>query len=115
MVGRGSRCDRCGCQDGNGLQFPKVRDLAAWLGCCSDYIAGQQMFAWHQQTPQSLCEKILVHGERSCFRHLDQTVIAQEAGSTDFGPDVSEYDRCRSGGQDGSHCPVVFGQPGALK
>lgn len=52
---------------GNGLQFRKARDLAAWLGLVPrQYSTGAKTdVAGHQQTRQPLCEKAL--GARSAI------------------------------------------------
>ncbi|WIW50362.1 IS110 family transposase (plasmid) [Bradyrhizobium sp. 62B] len=60
---------------GDGLQFRKARDLAAWLGLVPrQYSTGgkETLFGVSKRGNRYL-RKLLVHGARSCFRHLDRT------------------------------------------
>src|SRR5690348_9868323 len=67
---------------GNGHQFQKARDLAAWLGLVprEHSTRGKQKLLGMSKRGNRYVRKLLVHGARSCFRHLDRTRIALEAG-----------------------------------
>jgi len=60
---------------GNGRQFQKARDLAAWLGLVPrEYsTGGKQKLLGISKRGNRYVRKLLVHGARSCFRHLDRT------------------------------------------
>lgn len=60
---------------GNGLQFRKARDLAAWLGLVPRQYStgGKQTLLGISKRGNLYLRKLLVHGARSCFRHLDRT------------------------------------------
>uniref|UniRef100_UPI00351C6895 transposase n=1 Tax=Shinella sp. PSBB067 TaxID=2715959 RepID=UPI00351C6895 len=60
---------------GNGRQFQKVRDLAAWLGLVPREFStgGKQKLFGISKRGNRYVRKLLVHGARSCFRHLDRT------------------------------------------
>lgn len=60
---------------GNGRQFQKARDLAAWLGLVPrEYsTGGKQKLLGNSKRGNRYVRKLLVHGARSCFRHLDRT------------------------------------------
>ncbi|MDW9714510.1 IS110 family transposase [Sinorhizobium meliloti] len=60
---------------GNGRQFHKARDLAAWLGLVPrEYsTGGKQRLLGISKRGNRYVRKLLVHGARSCFRHLDRT------------------------------------------
>ena len=60
---------------GNGRQFQKARDLAAWLGLVPrEYsTGGKQKLLGISKRGNRYVRKVLVHGARSCFRHLDRT------------------------------------------
>lgn len=60
---------------GNGLQFRKARDLAAWLGLVPRQYStgGKQTLLGISKRGNRYVRKLLVHGARSCFRHLDRT------------------------------------------
>ncbi|WP_244920016.1 transposase [Rhizobium grahamii] len=61
---------------GNGLQFRcKARDLAAWLGLVPATILYRRQTdaAGISKRGNLYVRKLLVHGARSCFRHLDRT------------------------------------------
>lgn len=62
-------------QAGNGRQFQKARDLAAWLGLMPrEYsTGGKQKLLGISKRGNRYARKLLVHGARSCFRHLDRT------------------------------------------
>ncbi|WP_349510149.1 IS110 family transposase, partial [Bradyrhizobium sp. NAS96.2] len=60
---------------GDGLQFRKARDLAAWLGLVprQHSTGGKQTLLGISKRGNRYVRKLLVHGARSCFRHLDRT------------------------------------------
>lgn len=60
---------------GNGLQFRRARDLAAWLGLVPRQYStgGKQTLLGISKRGNRYVRKLLVHGARSCFRHLDRT------------------------------------------
>jgi len=60
---------------GNGRQFQKARDLAAWLGLVPrEYsTGGKQKLLGISKRGNRYVRKLLVHEARSCFRHLDRT------------------------------------------
>ncbi|RUX22574.1 IS110 family transposase [Mesorhizobium sp. M7A.F.Ca.US.011.01.1.1] len=60
---------------GTGCQFQKARDLAAWLGLVPrEYsTGGKQKLLGISKRGNRYVRKLLVHGARSCFRHLDRT------------------------------------------
>jgi transposase len=60
---------------GNGRQFRKARDLAAWLGLVPRQYStgGKQTMLGISKRGNRYVRKLLVHGARSCFRHLDRT------------------------------------------
>jgi transposase len=60
---------------GNGRQFQKARDLAAWLGLVprEHSTGGKQKLLGISKRGNRYVRKLLVHGARSCFRHLDRT------------------------------------------
>lgn len=60
---------------GSGRQFQKARDLAAWLGLVPrEYsTGGKQKLLGISKRGNRYVRKLLVHGARSCFRHLDRT------------------------------------------
>jgi len=60
---------------GDGLQFRKARDLAAWLGLVPRQYStgGKQTLLGVSKRGNRYVRKLLVHGARSCFRHLDRT------------------------------------------
>lgn len=60
---------------GSGRQFQKARDLAAWLGLVPrEYsTGGKQKLLGINKRGNRYVRKLLVHGARSCFRHLDRT------------------------------------------
>ncbi|MGY3146173.1 transposase [Bradyrhizobium sp. USDA 3397] len=60
---------------GDGLQFRKARDLAAWLGLVPRqyWTGGKQTLLGISKRCNRYLRKLLVHGARSCFRHLDRT------------------------------------------
>jgi transposase len=60
---------------GDGGQFRKGRDLAAWLGLVPrEYsTGGKQKLLGISKRGNRYVRKLLVHGARSCFRHLDRT------------------------------------------
>ncbi len=60
---------------GDGLQFRKARDLAAWLGLVPRQYStgGKQTLLGISKRGNRYVRKLLVHGARSCFRHLDRT------------------------------------------
>ncbi|MBH5373490.1 IS110 family transposase, partial [Bradyrhizobium glycinis] len=60
---------------GDGLQFRKARDLAAWLGSVPRQYStgGKQTLLGVSKRGNRYVRKLLVHGARSCFRHLDRT------------------------------------------
>ncbi|WP_247541346.1 transposase [Bradyrhizobium sp. 168] len=102
---------------GDGLQFRKARDLAAWLGVSAQAILdrGKTDVAWRQQTRQPLCEKA-----SSAWRAILLPAFGRDARSPRKvarrapGSDASEQGRCCSSRQDGPHCLVVLNKPGAL-
>ena len=60
---------------GDGLQFRKARDLAAWLGLVPRQYStgGNQTLLGISKRGNRYVRKLLMHGARSCFRHLDRT------------------------------------------
>ncbi|GGI34474.1 hypothetical protein GCM10010987_79560 [Bradyrhizobium guangdongense] len=60
---------------GDGLQFRKARDLAAWLGLVPRQYSsgGKQTLLGVSKRGNRYLRKLLVQGARSCFRHLDRT------------------------------------------
>lgn len=60
---------------GDGRQFQKARDLAAWLGLVPrEYsTGGKQKLLGISKRGNRYVRRLLVHGARSCFRHLDRT------------------------------------------
>ncbi|OKP63487.1 IS110 family transposase [Ensifer adhaerens] len=60
---------------GDGLQFRKARDLAAWLGLVPRQYStgGKPTLLGISKRGNRYVRKLLVHGARSCFRHLDRT------------------------------------------
>jgi transposase len=60
---------------GSGRQFQKAPDLAAWLGLVPrEYsTGGKQKLLGISKRGNRYVRKLLVHGARSCFRHLDRT------------------------------------------
>ncbi|WP_038937518.1 IS110 family transposase, partial [Bradyrhizobium japonicum] len=60
---------------GDGLQFRKARDLAAWLGLVPRQYStgGKQTLLGVSKRGNRYVRKLLVHGARSFFRHLDRT------------------------------------------
>lgn len=60
---------------GGGRQFQKARDLAAWLGLVprEHSTGGKQKLLGISKRGNRYVRKLLVHGARSCFRHLDRT------------------------------------------
>lgn len=60
---------------GTGCQFQMARDLAAWLGLVPrEYsTGGKQKLLGISKRGNRYVRKLLVHGARSCFRHLDRT------------------------------------------
>ncbi len=59
---------------GNGLQFRKARDLGAWLRLVPQYsTGGKPTLLGISKRGNRYVRKLLVHGARSCFRHLDRT------------------------------------------
>lgn len=60
---------------GDGLQFRKARDLEAWLGLVPRQYStgGKQTLLGISKRGNRYVRKLLVHGARSCFRHLDRT------------------------------------------
>jgi transposase len=60
---------------GSGRQFQKARDLASWLGLVPrEYsTGGKQKLLGISKRGNRYVRKLLVHGARSCFRHLDRT------------------------------------------
>jgi len=60
---------------GNGLQFHKARDLAAWLGLVPRQYStgGKQTLLGISKRGKPYVRKLLVHGARSCLLHLDRT------------------------------------------
>jgi transposase len=60
---------------GNGQQFKKARDMAAWLGLVpQQYSTGgkPQMFGISKRGNRYL-RRLLIHGARSCVMHLDRS------------------------------------------
>jgi transposase len=60
---------------GNGQQFKKARDMAAWLGLVpQQYSTGgkTQMFGISKRGNRYL-RRLLIHGARSCVMHLDRS------------------------------------------
>lgn len=90
---------------GDGRQFRKARDLAAWLISAQTTLDRRKTdVARHQQTRQSLCEKafsawraILLPASGPDTRSLGK--LARRAP----GSDASEQGRCRSSHQNGPH------------
>lgn len=60
---------------GNGEQFRTARDLAAWLGLVPRQYStgGKQTLLAISKRGNRYVRKLLVHGARSCFRHLNRT------------------------------------------
>jgi transposase len=60
---------------GNGHQFQKARDRAAWLDLVprEHSTGGKQKLLGISKRGNRYVRKLLVHGVRSCFRHLGRT------------------------------------------
>ena len=60
---------------GDGRQFQKARDLTAWLGLVprEHSTEGKQKLLGISKHGNRNVRKLVVHGARSCFRHLDRT------------------------------------------
>ncbi|MGY4412204.1 transposase [Bradyrhizobium sp. LB7.1] len=92
---------------GDGLQFRKARDLAAWLGLVPRQYStgGKQTLLGVSKTRQPLCEKA-----SSAWRAILPPAFGPDARSPRKlarqapGSDASEQGRCRSSRQDGPHC-----------
>lgn len=101
---------------GDGLQFRKARDLAAWLGLVPRQYStgGKQTLLRVSKRGNRYVRKLLVHGARSCFQHLDRT--RDRLGSWLDGLQARMHPNkgCRSSRQDGPHCLVVLNKSGAL-
>lgn len=63
---------------GDGLQFRKARDMAAWLGLVpAEYsTGGKQTLRGISKRGNGYVRRLLVHGARSCFLHLDREAHA---------------------------------------
>ena len=59
---------------GNGLQFRKARDMAAWLGLvpAEHSTGGKQTLRGISKRGNGYVRRLLIHGARSCFLHLDR-------------------------------------------
>ena len=59
---------------GSGRQFRKARDLAAWLGLVPRQYStgGKKKLLGISKRGNRYVRKLLVHGARSCFRHLNR-------------------------------------------
>jgi transposase len=60
---------------GDGVQFRKARDLAAWLGLVprQNSTGGKTTFLGISKRGNSYVRRLLIHGARSCLLHLDRT------------------------------------------
>src|SRR5690606_9328083 len=60
---------------GDGRQFRRARELAAWLGLTpkEHSTGGKTTLLGISKRGNRYVRKLLVHGARSCFRHLDRT------------------------------------------
>ncbi|APG86901.1 transposase (plasmid) [Sinorhizobium americanum CCGM7] len=92
---------------GDGQQFRKARDLAAWLGLVPRQYStgGKQTLLGISKRGNRYVRKLLVHGARSCFRHLDRT--RDRLGSWLDGLEARMHPNkavvALTGGQDGTH------------
>lgn len=59
---------------GNGLQFRKARDMTAWLGLvpAEHSTGGKQTLRGISKRGNGYVRRLLIHGARSCFLHLDR-------------------------------------------
>lgn len=60
---------------GNGLQFRKARDFAAWLGLVpAEYsTGGKQTLLGISKRGNRYVRRLVIHGARSCFLHLNRS------------------------------------------
>ena len=59
---------------GDGKQFRKARDMAAWLGLVpAEYsTGGKQTLLGISKRGNRYVRRLIIHGARSCFLHLDR-------------------------------------------
>ena len=59
---------------GNGHQFRKARDMAAWLGLvpAEHSTAGKQTLLGISKRGYAYVRRLIIHGARSCFLHLNR-------------------------------------------
>jgi transposase len=59
---------------GDGMQFRKARDMAAWLGLVPRQYStgGKQPLLGISKRGNGYVRKLLIHGARSCFNHMDR-------------------------------------------
>ncbi len=60
---------------GDGMQFRKARDLAAWLGLVprQHSTGGKTTLLGISKRGNGYVRRLLIHGARSCFAHMDRT------------------------------------------
>lgn len=60
---------------GDGMQFQKARDLAAWLGLVprQHSTGGKTTLLGISKRGNGYVRRLLIHGARSCFTHMDRT------------------------------------------
>lgn len=60
---------------GDGIQFRKARDLAAWLGLVprQHSTGGKTTLLGISKRGNGYVRRLLIHGARSCFAHMDRT------------------------------------------
>ena len=60
---------------GNGQQFRKARDMAAWLGLVPQQYStrGKPMLLGISKRGNRYLRRLLIHGARSCVSHLDRS------------------------------------------
>lgn len=68
---------------GDGRQFRKARDLAAWLGLvpAEHSTGGKQTLLGISKRGNRYVRRLIIHGARSCFLHLNRANHGLEAGS----------------------------------
>ena len=77
---------------GDGRQFRRARDLAAWLGLTPrEYsTGGKTTLLGISKRGNRYVRRMLVHGARSCVTHLDRTATSLATGSTPWRKECME-------------------------
>lgn len=67
---------------GDGRQFRKARDLAAWLGLvpAEHSTGGKQTLLGISKRGNRYVRRLIIHGARSCFLHLNRATMPLGAG-----------------------------------